>query len=227
MRRIAQVILAMTLAFGLMAGPKAEPVGAWNGYRQFNQIDNIYYCFNPNSGWTSTTLNTLRSAIDEIDDNASGLTMTEQGPMSHSCLQPFWYANYLKITFDSTGCAIMCYIRNYNNGGLAGHEIRINPHRAMYWGSGQQNCLAGVNCMPYARGAFQHEIMHWLGFQHPGFPGANLGSCIAGYHTSWTQLKCDTYGERLMYANAADGYYRTLSWPSSDDLNGLNAWYDK
>lgn len=225
MRRITQVFLAMVLALGLTVSATPETAEAHNGYARFGKGSTIDFCFNPNSGWTSTVLGALRTAVAEIDNNANALTIREVFN-GNSCHQWVYAPSNLRITLNSDGCAVMCYVQMYNSLGLAGHEIRINPHKTQYWGAGQQNCIVGINCLTYARSNFQHEIMHWLGFEHPGWSGPNLGSCTGGYHTSWTQIKCDTYGQRLMYAQAGDGYYRTLAWPSYDDMRGLKLWYD-
>lgn len=205
--RIIGIILAMVLIFSV-----ATPVSAYN----YNP-DNIYhgstmtYCFEPEFG--TTAINNMTQAIERIDAEAYNLELTKVAwTLSTSC--------YMKIDIFPGACngAQACFNT------FTRKNINFNSSRTLWWYGANNNCFnTNQNqCAGDAYTIITHEFMHALGFEHTGYPGPNLGTCSGGYWTWEVASACDAYGERVMFANAGDGYRRFLS---PDDKAGLNNLY--
>lgn len=213
-KRITARLLSAAVAAIVILMSSAPSASAWNGAPRYAKGTTAFYCIHED--FTTTRANTIRAAFEAIDDAASALTLTES----------WYYGAYCDVRVSyNTAVAIMGF--NY----VSGADINVNPNKTFWWYEYLNSCVnvSWDQCSPYAYSAMLHEAMHWLGFEHPG----TLGSCAPGYKSGETLYACDTYGERVMYMNAADGYYRWLRGLGSsdtsddgDDLRGINAWYD-
>lgn len=205
-KRIIGVLLALMV---LMVS--ATPSVAWNqSGAKWAKGTTANYCFG--GGFSETAKNNMADAIERIDAEASALTLNRASA-------------FCDVDIRTENNEVMPPARAAKASGV----IYVNFHYN-FWIYGSNNqCIqwyAGF-CGPDLFSVISHEFMHVMGLEHPGYPGANIGSCSYGYYWTWQAQEvsglCDQYGDRVMWAAAADGYRR---WLSSDDRGGISALYD-
>lgn len=220
MTKTIKTIFSLAL-IGLLFTLATMPVAAYTGSKAQSNGTH-YYCIARGTasdawGFSYAQKNIIRKAIEDWDSEMGNVTLNE-----------LWL--YPADFWDDPRCTFLIYgstIPAIADATTITDVMRINKSAMADWehtsSTGPRNCLA-VSCGVYAYIAALHEFGHLLGFDH------HSGTCNAQYfaggywyyyYSAYTKDSCDWGGERLMYTNAADGFWRTITY---DERNGLDAW---
>lgn len=212
-KRVTIAALAAVILF--MGSAPSSSVAGYTGSPRFAKGAVLTYCIDPyftelGDGVFKTY---IISGVESWDNQASALTL-----------------NYSTATSGSgfNDCDLRIKRGSSNVFNNLTNDITL-VHPGMSWVQLYNTCQHALNdqCPPYATTVIKHEVGHFLGFGH------YYGQCYAGYYGSGgsytyyysnqTAAACNADGEKLMHNNAGDGFFRTHT---TDEINGVNAWYD-
>jgi len=194
-------IIASLAAVGLLLSLTSSSVEAFNSYGANYPVgSHVTYCFDANSFLTYNRRENMRVAIEQIDQESGGIYLD-------------------KVDYDGS-CDVHIYSYAYSGAPMrwitSSNSIEINENFDFYWPQEASTCVnlpPNNQCLPAAWTTIQHEFLHVLGLEHP-----SGGDCDPGYASWNVTAACDSIGERVMFSQAGDGYFRNLS---ADDIAGI------
>lgn len=213
MRTIKTIALALFTLTLLLAVPST--VAAYKGSPRISAGHTYEVCVSDEWSWDRGTL--IKQAINQgWDDAMDNVTLKV-----FINVDMFWDSQW-------NACNVRFKKGNTTQFNSWTNDITIANTGFLDWNYdlSPSNCRMDYDyqCPGYASVIAQHEFGHWIGLGHTTEDTVcRKGYWVTiyqydGYYSTETQAACDGLGERLMYANAGDGYWRTIGWDERDAL---------